>query len=311
MAYVPMTPICGLRSESGAPQLELGREQLTLPAMAPSQRYADRYHVQSYYELIFFVRGTRLIRVGNQAYSCGPGSIIAMNPDEPHCGFTDVPVTYDRYVLHIYPDALLPFTDSTRLLRCFLHRPYCQNNLLELPPDARSEAFRLIAEAHLLRTADVPQCYFILLRLLALLGRACPNLHPQTQHPALLQQILQAIGRDDGTMTVASLARNFGMSRTALWRLFRSYFNVSPQQYLQMVEQIADLCGRGDRADLLLLEFVVDQQLLFCVGDEDISLDRSVCPEQHEIHLRLFNRSFVQHGAVFGKRRSVCHRPHG
>lgn len=234
MAYVPMTSICGLRSESGAPQLELGREQLTLPAMAPSQRYADRYHVQSYYELIFFVRGTRLIRVGNQAYSCGPGSIIAMNPDEPHCGFTDVPVTYDRYVLHIYPDALLPFTDSTRLLRCFLHRPYCQNNLLELPPDARSEAFRLIAEAHLLRTADVPQCYFTLLQMLALLGRACTNLHPQPQHPAPLQRILQAIGCDDGTLTVASLARDFGISRTALWRLFRSYFNVSPQRYLQM-----------------------------------------------------------------------------
>lgn len=237
MAMLPLKPVRLFQDYDHNGQIWFLHEQIRLKACAPSERYTKRAHVQNYYEMMFFVQGEREIFVGGHGYSCRPGDLILFNPEEPHYGFNGEETEYERFYIHIYPDALTSWNEGEALMRCFIERPYCRDNHIRLPSPVREELFELLRQAEDAYAQSELLCGTYLLQLLIRLNRWLPpkEENATVARPKLLQQILFDINKTPGEYpTVQEMTKRYGISRSGLWRLFHTSLQLSPQEYLQL-----------------------------------------------------------------------------
>lgn len=233
MAYAPLTSLQGLVSSYGMLQLEFCHENLIHAKDTPTNRIP--FHIQPYYELIFFVQGKRNITVGQNTYPCQPGSIICFSPNEPHCGYWEEDIRYERFVLHVYPNALLPFAQSKLMLRCFTDRPYCQSNLLSIPKQVKNQIYSLLREASLFLNKDSGVTYHLLVSVLLLIGKYCSFEKGNSyQAPSELMQDILAYIEKSPITDIETLCNQFSISASTLWRLFNEQIQMSPKKYILM-----------------------------------------------------------------------------
>ena len=198
-------------------------------------------HRQDYCELIFFCAGMREIKIGDTVHTFQAGDILSVRPDEAH-GSRNLPCMLDRYYLHIPPDTFSFLKDGDALMRVFFARGYCEGNHIRLPEDAQRVVHEwLVRIDHTVRFSDSPtrdaQSLACVMQLLSLLGdHMQKGLSPSPTRSELLLQILSfmenAFAQEH---LLQDITQHFGVSRSSLWRLFKSELHMTPHQYLQNV----------------------------------------------------------------------------
>ncbi len=240
MARVPMLKVESF--SAGANQngsLELAHECIVFEQDIKGNK--TRPHVQKYYEIIYFIKGSRDIWVGDNLYSCSDGDIIVVNPNEPHRGVARTAGLLDRYFLHIYPDAFDMIEDSSeRLMSCFLKRPFCKNNMIRLPPEKSDKIRNLFSD--IINTAqgstskrDKLFVFTKIINMLLLLNEYYENRNNYLlgEKSELIIKILDYINANFVYIrNVGEIEMKFGVSRSWLWRIFKEQFDMSPKQYI-------------------------------------------------------------------------------
>ncbi len=239
-------------------------------------------HPQDFYEIMFFLQGEREIRVGRDAlgrgregmdcqsggtYACGPGDLMLFRPGEPHIGLARKENRHERFFLHIYPGAFSLIAAEDSLLRCFIERPWCQQNRIHLCGDI-SESLRAQFSAmdRLLRYGQdeaISEFYARSILLLQSINRILHNT-PKSQPPELYIRIIEYIDHHfDSIQSTDTLCRQFGISRSGLWRLFCDSGEDTPHAYLTK--------RRFDNARILLERGSSVAEVCHAVGYSDIS----------------------------------------
>ena len=237
MAIVPLWQVRCFQKETTSPQMEFRHEIKELKGQTPEELRRKQPHLQPYFEVMVFLGGRREITVGEQSYFCGPGDILFFNPEEPHYGFNPDDQHYDRFYLHIYPDALSSLIECPILLQCFTGRPYCKENRITIPEAEREMLFSYLYHAEEAFARSELLCGTYLLQFLIRLQDFLPKreVREDGNHPKLLQTVLAEIEKKSGEApTVRDLSEQLGISRVGLWRLFQKYLGVSPQQYIRL-----------------------------------------------------------------------------
>lgn len=199
-------------------------------------------HVQEYCELIFFQSGSRDIRVGDTQYTFGAGDILVVTPEETHVGRSHACVL-DRYYIHIYPHAFAHLKDGGRsMLGVFYDRDKYTNNKLTLPYEARARVQKLLSLTdNTLRfghaqTREI-EAYALVLEILGILSANANAVYKhKTETDTLFLNILSYIENSYPEENVTEdLLRSFGISRSTLWRLFKTELGTTPGAYLLKV----------------------------------------------------------------------------
>lgn len=240
MARVPMLKIESFSTcDNQNSSLELAHEVIMFEQDIKGNK--TKPHVQKYYEIIYFLKGSRDIWVGDNLYSCSDGDIIVVNPNEPHRGVARTAGLLDRYFLHIYPDAFDMIGDSSELLMsCFLNRPFCKNNMIRLTPGKSEKIRNLFSD--IINTAqgctskrDKLFVFTKTINMLLLLNEYYENRNNYLlgERSELIIKILDYININFIYIgNISEIEKKFGVSRSWLWRIFKEQFNMSPKQYI-------------------------------------------------------------------------------
>lgn len=198
-------------------------------------------HVQKYCELIFFCAGIREIKIGEKVYTFQAGDIMAVRPDELHSS-RNLPCMLDRYYLHIPPDTFSALKDGEALMRVFYARERYEGNRIRLHEEAQRTIHDLLVRLdHTVRFSDSltkdAEALACVIQILALLSAHTHKGHfPGPTRSELLLQILSfmenAFAQEH---VIADITLHFGVSRSSLWRMFKSELGMTPHQYLQNI----------------------------------------------------------------------------
>ena len=224
-------------------------------------------HKTPYCVLIFFNSGSRDIKVGNNYDTYTAGDIFMVRPDEERCA-RGIPCMLDRYYLHIHPDAFLNLKNGTAdLMGIFYNRKKNTKNKITLPFEQTNQIRKILNSIdNTIRfgnksTRDLI-CYAKTIEILNILNNNCKNANVNTQKNSLFLNILSYIENSyPEPQIVSNIVKNFGISRSGLWRLFKEEMNTTPTQYLRKtrlenakilldegysVTHTATLCGFSD-----------------------------------------------------------------
>jgi AraC-like DNA-binding protein len=227
-------------------------------------------HSQNYCELIFFNSGSRDIRVGDSQYFLSAGDILAVRPGEKHCGRSRHCIL-DRYYIHIYPNALSHLKDGgCELTAVFFERKEYTNNIIKLPFNEQKHIRELLmAIDNTLRfgaykTKDAEAYAYIICILSTLNNYMKDNTAGKKSKNELLLNILSYIENSyDSNSVITDILKHFGVSRSTLWRLFKSEINTTPMAYLQKV--------RLENARILLAKDIDVMNVSLMCGFSDCS----------------------------------------
>ena len=278
MALARETPIL----IGGRKRFEFVHETVLVQPDPDSYFHRKPTHPQDFYEIMFFLQGEREIRVGRDAlscsregancqiggtYYCGPGDLLLFRPGEPHIGLARKENRHERFFLHIYPGAFSLIAAEDCLLRCFTERPWCQQNRIHLCGDVSESLRAQFAEMdRLLRYGQdgaISEFYARSVLLLQSINRILHN--TLDSHPSELYiRIIEYIDHHfDSIQSMDTLCRQFGISRSGLWRLFRDSGGDTPHAYLTK--------RRLDNARILLERDSSVAEVCHAVGYSDIS----------------------------------------
>ncbi len=82
------------------------------------QPTSNGMHTHTYYEMLYVLSGTTVLTVRNRAYTCGPGSLVFLNPFDEHAS-RPVELPYKRYYLLMPVTQLKAFHNDVLLLSVF------------------------------------------------------------------------------------------------------------------------------------------------------------------------------------------------
>lgn len=198
-------------------------------------------HLQKYCELIFFCAGIREIKIGEKVHTFQAGDIMAVRPDELHSS-RNLPCMLDRYYLHIPPDTFSVLKDGEALMRVFYARERYEGNCIRLNEDAQRTVHDLLVRLdHTVRFSDSltkdAQALACVIQILALLGEHTQKgrLPGPTRNELLLQILSFMENAFAQERVIADITLHFGVSRSSLWRMFKSELGITPHQYLQNI----------------------------------------------------------------------------
>jgi len=199
-------------------------------------------HTQGYYEIIFCNSGFREVRVGKQVIRCGAGDILLISPGEWHQG-RSLDCLLDRYTLHIGVSAFSLFGEQgAYLLRMFTERSKYSGNPLRLPPETASQVNVLLADTDKVlrmqgkRPLASVEALANIVKILVLLNQFCEEEKDPGTPSRLLLQILAYIESNYNRIDSAEeICREFAVSRSGLWRMFRQYMNQTPGEYIRRI----------------------------------------------------------------------------
>lgn len=195
-------------------------------------------HTQEFYELIFYNSGGRYVRIGPNEYEFGAGDIFVVCPDEEHGG-KSIACMLDRCYIHISPEAFSDLKDGANLMKVFSDREKYTNNKITPPPEAQETIRRLLTEIdNTVRFGNKQtkdnEAYGLIIRLLGVVNGCMKSVAPAKDK--LLLNILSFIENSYPDCDVMEeVLKHFSVSRSSLWRLFKSQLNTSPYSYLQKV----------------------------------------------------------------------------
>ncbi len=270
MAFMPVTGIVYKSNQRKSEKLEFVHE-ITRRRQKPCFEYP---HKQDFYEIIIFNSGTSDIMVGERVYNCGAGDILILTPEEEHCGRSHEGLL-DRYVLHFGREAFSVFGEQGRhLLRIFTdHAPYT-DNLLRLSPDAAKQMNILLADTDRVLKLQGDAGAMMdaganIMKFLILLRRSMNITKEQGTPSRVMLQILAYMETNYSEIdNMEEICREFGVSRSNMWRMFREYLHQSPGEYLrnlrlqygryalergENVTQVCMMCGFTDCSHFIRL----------------------------------------------------------
>lgn len=247
MAITPTMPVRWKQNPTEAERISFIHEIMAtpLPAEHKLPKHSGGFrlpHTQDYYELIFFCAGIRDIMVGDKAYTLRAGDIIAIRPGEPHCGRSHTCIL-DRYYLHIGKNALCAFGGASQfLLQIFQNDRENRIPVFHCSPDVNKQIIHLLEKIDFsLRFCDADsggaEAFAHILHLLTLLNRHyCPPVQRPQKKSALLLKILAYMETSCTTQTIwQEIYTAFGVSKTGLWRMFKTEMQTTPAKHLQFL----------------------------------------------------------------------------
>lgn len=196
----------------------------------------------NYCELIFFNAGSRDVRVGNYESEFKAGDILVVRPDEEHCGRSHSCIL-DRYYIHISCNCFEGLKEEGKsLLGIFFDREKYTSNKITLHIEEQRQVQKLLMRLdNIVRfgdeiTKDI-ESYAVIIRILSILNKHFNGIKDyKTQKSEFFLGILSYIENSYPDAEVMScLLKNFGVSRSNLWRMFKEELNVTPNEYLQKV----------------------------------------------------------------------------
>lgn len=197
-------------------------------------------HKTKHCVLIFFNSGSRDMKVGKNHSTYTSGDIFAVRPDEERCG-RSIPCMLDRYYLHIHPDAFSSLKNgNSDLMGIFYNRKKYTRNKITLPFEETRQIHKiLVSMDNAVRfgnksTRDLI-CYAKTIEILNILNNNFKNISTIEQNKnALFLNILSYIENSyPESQIINNIVKNFGISRSSLWRLFKQEINTTPTVYLQ------------------------------------------------------------------------------
>jgi len=195
-------------------------------------------HEQDYYEIIIFNSGMRDIMIGDRIYNCSAGDIILLTPEEVHVG-RSYDCLLDRYVLQIGREVFSCFGEQGRqLLRIFTDREPYTGNHIRLMPDMAEQLNALLADTDktlkMGGEGAMMEAFADIVKILLLLNRAVYE-PDQTASPSrTLLQILAYMDTNYAVIeNIEEICREFGVSRSGMWRMFREHLQQTPGEYLR------------------------------------------------------------------------------
>jgi len=206
------------------------------------EQFRDPHTHGQYHKIIFFNSGTRDIKVGSRVENCGPGDILVLAHGELYCGRSH-DTFLDRYTLHIGVHSLDCFGSfGKELMRQFTDRVLYTDNRFRLPKETALQVNALLADTdHLLhmQTKD-PGIYMEamanVIKILSLLKQSRKEqAHPGMPYRTMLRILAYMDSNYNRNITAEDICREFAVSRSGLWRMFRQYMNQTPGEYLRRI----------------------------------------------------------------------------
>ena len=196
-------------------------------------------HVQDYCELIFFQSGSCDVRIGKTESTFTAGDIMVVTPQEEHCGRNHNCVL-DRYYLHIYPHAFSHLKDGGKaIMGIFYNRELYTNNKITLPYESRARVQKLLTLVeNTIRFGNAStreiEAYALVIEILGILNPyANGTKQARAAKGEFLLNVLSYIENAyPETDVLQNAMRSFDISRSSLWRMFKSELNTTPGAYL-------------------------------------------------------------------------------
>ena len=195
-----------------------------------------------YYKIIFFNRGTRDIKIGTRVEKCCPGDILVLAHGERYAGRSH-DTFLDRYTLHIGTNAFAEFGSyGAELMRVLTDRPLYTDNRFRLPPEAAAQMNALLADTDKLLHIQASnhltsmEAFANIIRILVLLKQSREEtVHPGAPSQMMLRILAYIESNYNSSITAEDICREFAVSRSGLWRMFRQYMNQTPGDYLRRI----------------------------------------------------------------------------
>jgi AraC-like DNA-binding protein len=196
----------------------------------------------NYCELIFFNAGSRDIRIGNYESVFKAGDILVVRPDEEHCGRSHSCIL-DRYYIHISRNSFEGLkNEGQSIMGIFFDREKYTNNKITLLLEEQRQVQKLLMQLDNIvrfgdeKTKDI-ESYAIVIQILSLLNKHFKGIKDyKSQKSEFFLGILSYIENSYSDADImSSLLKNFGVSRSNLWRMFKEEMNITPTGYLQKV----------------------------------------------------------------------------
>ncbi|MGE5385051.1 MAG: AraC family ligand binding domain-containing protein, partial [Betaproteobacteria bacterium] len=232
------------------PGVELYSARLVDHAFAP--------HVHDGYSLGAIEAGVERFRYQGSEHVAPAGTLVMLNPDEPHTGKAEVPAGWTYQMLYIEPGTLRDLTGSEAFFpAATAHDPALASafrraflRLWRAPDDlAFASDFTQLIDAVAARYGSNTGCA----------GRAAP-----TRRMTAMRRVLDCIEAQlDHPLSVETLAAEAGLSLFHFVRTFAATFHVTPHQYVQ--------ARRAARAKSLLARHATPAEAAAAAGLTDQS----------------------------------------
>lgn len=197
---------------------------------------------KNYCELIFFNSGSRDIRVGQYESVFKSGDILVVRPDEEHCGRSHNCVL-DRYYIHISLDSFSDLKNAGNgIMGIFYDREKYSNNKITLMFEEQQHIQMLLMRLdNVVRFGDEKtkdlESYALVIEILSILNKHMNGIRDyKLQKSEFFLGILSYIENSySDTDVISNVLKNFGISRSNLWRMFKKELNITPSEYLQKI----------------------------------------------------------------------------
>ena len=206
------------------------------------EKFRDPHSHGPYYKIIFFNSGTRDIKVGSRVEKCGPGDILVLAHGEQYCGRSH-DTFLDRYMLHVGVRSMECFgTYGKELMRFLTDRPLYTGNRFRLPQETAVQVNALLADTDRLLHMRVGtpsssmEAMANVVKILALLKQSREEKNNPGAPSRTMLQILAYMDSNYSRIDSAEeICREFAVSRSGLWRMFRQYMDQTPGEYLRRI----------------------------------------------------------------------------
>lgn len=227
-------------------------------------------HYHDCYQILYIVKGSAQVEVSGQIHQAAAGSLLIFSRLEQH-SVSARSVDYCRYVIEISPQISQGAQLSPKVLSVLVNRPEGFSNMVQVDVK-RSELeqiFRQIVEekeAPGLLSEDLQS--LLLQQLLIHIHRQLPQPLPEVSDESfdMVYQIQKRFEHSFAeNMTLAQLAREYGLSASYLSHIFKKVTGHSLMGYLQScrmaaakkylagtsksIGEIVEMCGFSDSSN--------------------------------------------------------------
>lgn len=227
-------------------------------------------HYHDCYQILYIVKGSAQVEVGGQVHQAAAGSLLIFSRLEQH-SVSARSVDYCRYVIEISPQISQGAQLSPKVLSVLVNRPEGFSNMVQVDVK-RSELeqiFRQIVEekeAPGLQSEDLQS--LLLQQLLIHIYRQLPNPMPEVSDESfdMVHKIQKQFEKSYAeNVTLAQVAREYGLSASYLSHIFKKVTGHSLMGYLQScrmaaakkylagtsksIGEIVEMCGFSDSSN--------------------------------------------------------------
>lgn len=218
-------------------------------------------HARDFYQMIFFNAGSRDIMVDGDIQTFTAGDIFFASPGQKIAG-RGIPCVLDRYYLYIQPEIFEHLAEFWGILSFFDN----DSHKLTLPAGQQS-----VVKGYLSNIDNVlkfghqktrkAEAFGYILQFLSYLSNIAHSPDLYLKKNQLLLDILSYTESNFDTVTIMQIEKEFGISRSTLWRLFKNDVSLSPSEYILKIKlenarllllkgypvgTVSEMCGFSD-----------------------------------------------------------------